>query len=127
MIELNFAHLCDYASLSEGGKVNILGIFSNINVSNFPYKHSQMYIVVNIFVGKSGKYRQTVKLIKKDAPEQIKEVSELNIEAKNMGNVGFINKLDNIVFEKPGEYEFQIYINDSIKSIKTIPLSLILK
>jgi len=59
-VKLNFAHICDYASFSEGGKLNISGIFKNVNSAEFPITLSQMFIVVNILVDTAGTYEETI-------------------------------------------------------------------
>ncbi len=47
-MEVTFAHLADYASVSKEGKLSVMGIFENINVPEFPYTHPQMYLAFRI-------------------------------------------------------------------------------
>lgn len=35
-MKLNYLFLCDHAFQSEGGKLNLIGIFKNINIRKFP-------------------------------------------------------------------------------------------
>ncbi|GAF86131.1 unnamed protein product, partial [marine sediment metagenome] len=35
-MKLKYVHLCDHAFQSEGGKLNFIGIFKNINIRKFP-------------------------------------------------------------------------------------------
>ncbi len=47
-MELAFAHLADYASVSREGKLSVMGIFENINVPELPYTHPQMFLAFRI-------------------------------------------------------------------------------
>jgi hypothetical protein len=38
----------DYANIAQGGKLNVMGIFRNINALKFPAKHSSMTLVVKL-------------------------------------------------------------------------------
>src|SRR5690349_12260305 len=43
-MEVTFAHLCDYATVSREGKLSIMGIFSQINAPKVPIVHPQMFL-----------------------------------------------------------------------------------
>jgi len=123
MVKLNYAHLCDHASLSKDGKVNILGVFRNINALNFPAIHSQMYVVTNVSVDESRNYVQVINLIKEDSPDEIIASARANMEATSGElNLGFLGKFNNIRFETPGRYKFQIYVDNDL--IEEVPLRL---
>ena len=47
-MEVAFAHLADYASISQEGKLSVMGVFENINVPELPYTHPQMYLAFRI-------------------------------------------------------------------------------
>ncbi len=47
-MEVTFAHLADYASVSKEGKLSVMGIFENINVPDLPYVHPQMVLAFRI-------------------------------------------------------------------------------
>ena len=46
-MEVTLAVACDYANLSQDGKLNILGVFNEINAPVLPFNIPQMYIVVS--------------------------------------------------------------------------------
>lgn len=46
-MEVTIAVLCDYANTSQDGKLNILGVFQQINALVIPFQIPQMYIVVS--------------------------------------------------------------------------------
>ncbi len=120
-VKLNFAHICDYASFGEGGKLNIVGIFKSINAVKFPVIHPQMFIVVNITVSTAGTYKEVIKLIKEDNEIEIMKPLEFNVTA-NKGNseLGVFGQISGVKFDEEGMYKFKVYVNDSL--IKEIPL-----
>lgn len=120
-VKLNFVHICDYASFSEGRKLNILGIFKNINAVKFPVIHPQMFIVVNITVNTAGAYKEVIKFIREEDDVEIIKPLEFNITA-NKGNseFGVFGQINSVKFDKDGIYKFKVYVNDNL--IQEIPL-----
>ena len=128
--KLNFIHVCDYASMSEGGKVNILGIFKNINIfgQNFPVTHPQLYVVSNVSVTNSGIYKQKLKLIDENNEEIIPPLpfsSNVVLGQDGTAEIGLIANLVALEFPKLGVYKFVLDINDV--KIAEIPITLTLK
>ncbi|MCG2694816.1 hypothetical protein L6261_01910 [Candidatus Parcubacteria bacterium] len=113
--KLNFLHICDYVSFSEG-KLNILGVFKNINANSLPMVHSQMFVVSNLTLEKGGKYKQSVKIINDKNKDEV-FLKDLNIEIpenKKKVEVGMITQLNDINFINYGKYKIQIFINDEM-------------
>jgi len=114
--------------MSEGGKVNILGIFKNIFGQNFPITHPQLYVVSNISVANSGTYKQKLKLIDKDNKEIISLPpfsSNVVLGKDGTADIGLIANLTALKFSEPGVYRFVLDIND-IK-IAEVPITLSLR
>ncbi len=116
MTKLNYGLVCDYASFSEGGKLNILGIFKNINAVSIPFTHPQLFIVVNISVEKEGKYKEMIKLVRKKDNVEIMKPLEFDLFPKSISEkkieLGVVGQMTNIKFEKSGEYVFKIFLNN---------------
>lgn len=123
-IKFNFAFLCDSAFFSEGGKLNIIGIFKNIHGRKLPLQHPQMFIVSNVSIKGSGNYEKEIKLIRKrDGVEIITPLKfNLVVREDKEAEFGVLGQLANIKFEEAGLYEVQILINSEI--IKKLPLSI---
>lgn len=125
-VKLNFLHVCDYVSFSEG-KLNILGIFKNINSNSVPVIHPQMFAVVNVKISKSGKYKQSLKMVNEiDQTEIFKQDFDLNIEipkGKKQAEVGTVAQLNNINFINFGKYKIQVFINDKFVDESEIEIS----
>jgi hypothetical protein len=47
-MEVSLLLTADYASVSKDNKLNIMGIFSRIYVREFPGRHTQMFLVVQL-------------------------------------------------------------------------------
>jgi hypothetical protein len=115
--KLNFLHICDYASFSEGGKLNILGIFENINAPSIPYAHPQMFIVSNVSFKKSGNIKKVIKIVSDDNIEIAKLEFSVNVKIpadKKTANIGVAGQLNGTRFEKFGKYKIQVFINDKL-------------
>ena len=126
-IKSNFAFLCDMAFFSEGGKLNIIGVFKNIFGHKLPIVHPQMYIVSSVSIKGDGNYEEVVKIIKlKDNVEIVSPLKfNLAVKGGQGAEFGIIGQLANIKFEEAGQYEIQIFINDEM--IKKIPFSITIK
>ena len=123
-IRLNFAFLCDSAFLSEGDKLNIVGIFKNINGILLPIQHPQMFIVTNISIKKEGNYKEQIKIVYSVDKKEIITPLEFNFSAKGIGEkeFGVLTRLNNIKFDRAGLYKIQIFINDTM--LKELPLTI---
>ena len=114
--KLNFIHVCDYASLGEGGKLNVLGIFENIFSKNVPVTHPQLYIVVNVSVKKAGNYKLHIRIVRdKDSKEIIQQLEfpiSINLPSlSGEAKVGVIGQINGIKFEEFGGYTAQVLID----------------
>lgn len=129
-MKLNFGFVCDYASFGMGGKLNILGIFKNINGLDLPIIHPQLFIVVNVLIDKEGTYKEVIKLIRKEDNQEIITPLEFNLSASKQPEGkkiewGVVGQINNIKFEKSGKYEFKIFVNDEL--VDSIPLNVNVK
>ena len=121
-VKLNFAHICDYASFGDGGKLNVLGIFKSIFSNKLPIIHPQMFVVTNIIVDTAGIYRERIELIREEDSKPIISPLEFNLSAGQSGmELGALGQITQARFDKAGKYKFKITVNDLL--IKEIFLS----
>ncbi len=119
-ILLTSINICDYASISVEGKFNILGIFREISVKELPYTHPQMYVATNIDFRKIGNYSQIIKIIREEDEQEIIKPLEVKLSVpefpaeKKVAHVGFIAKIDNLKFEKPGVHVVKIFVDTNL-------------
>lgn len=125
-IKQNFLHVCDYVSFSEG-KLNILGVFKNINTNTVPVVHPQMFIVANVKINKSGKYKQSIKMVNEGGETEIfRQDFDLNIEipkGKKQAEVGTVAQLTGISFANYGKYKVQVIVDEKLIDESEIEIS----
>ncbi|MBL7162601.1 MAG: hypothetical protein ISS57_08335 [Anaerolineales bacterium] len=107
----------DYANVTGDGKLNVMGIFREINAYNFPARHPSMHLVIKLGA-ELGEYGQTrdlvVKLLDADGGEIMSLSSPANIPMGDRGRrpeVNAILELKDIVFPKPGPYQFVVLVD----------------
>lgn len=123
-IKLNYAHICDLAFVSQGGKANIIGIFKNITGNNFPVAHPKFSIIASFIVKNGmGKHKQVVRIFNKNNQQVGKEIP-LDVEINSQEQeINFIWDIVNIVFEKPDSYFIKIFLDEN--EITAIPLDVL--
>lgn len=111
----------DYANITGDGKLNVMGIFRDINAFNFPTRHSSMHLVVKLCaeLGEYGVTRTlTVKLRDPDGVEIMSlsgPTAAPNSEGGRIPEVIAILELKDIIFTKPGPYQFVVLIDKDYK------------
>jgi len=116
----------DYANITGDGKLNVMGIFNDINAFSFPARHPSMHLVAKLGaeLGEYGQTRDfTVKLLDEDG-NQIMDISgQLEIPKGEKGRkpeVNVILGLKDVVFPKPGTYQFVILVDKDHKGELTL-------
>jgi hypothetical protein len=116
----------DYANVTGDGKLNVMGVFNDINAYNFPARHPSMHLVVKLAaeLGEFGQRRNfTVKLLDEDG-NQIFDLSGPfdipKIEKGRKPEVNIILDLKDIVFPKPGAYQFVVMVDKDHKGDLTL-------
>jgi hypothetical protein len=111
----------DYANTTGDGKLNVMGIFRDINAFNFPTRLSSLHLVIK-FAAELGEYGDTrtitVKLRDPDGAEIMSFTSPAVIpksEGGRIPEVSTILELKDIVFKKPGPYQFVVLIDKDYK------------
>jgi hypothetical protein len=123
---VRIAALADYASISTGDKLNILGIFSNIMARGEPIVHSQMQLVVQIEFDsmEAGKKEMRITLEDKEGKDVLAVGGDLTVPRAPHGEASVINQilvLNNTTFPRFGRYQFRVLINGRLEA--TIPLT----
>lgn len=118
-MKLNFIHLCDHAFQSEGGKLNIIGVFKNINVKKFPGGVPKFNLVGSLEVTTdiSGEFTLRVVLLGPNGNQIDIKVPQLKgILPKQKGgssfDLNFNLEFGGLQFNEPGKYNFIVYFNE---------------
>lgn len=119
------AVLADYASISEGGKLNVMGIFGIIYAANEPIVHSQMQLVLQLEFApfEAGKKEIRVVLRDEDGRELLNLGGELMVPHIEGGEPAIVNQMlvfNNIAFPHFGDYDYAVSIDG--EPVALIPL-----
>jgi hypothetical protein len=126
-MEVTVAVLADYANVSQDGKLNIMGIFQEINATSLPFVLPQMYLVMSFSAGPAefGTMRNVrVVLLHSDGQEILGLEAQMKVPRPDRpGSRAYINQtigLAGLAFEQPGDHAFSILVGDDEKA--TVPL-----
>ena len=121
----------DYANITGDGKLNVMGIFREINAYSFPARHSLMHLVIR-FEAELGEFGQSrvihVKLLDGVGKELMAISGNINIPEIKKGMIPQVNaviELRDIVFPIPGIYQFVVLIDKDHKGSIPVYLNLI--
>ncbi len=120
------AVLADYANVETHGKLNIMGIFDVINAHQIPAFHPQMQLVVRFVADPSETnvaFPVEVQLVDEDGEAALRIKGQLTFHGAASGEqstTNYIVSLNNTRFDKYGDYEFKVLVQD--EPVATIPL-----
>jgi len=122
-MNLDFKALCDYASLSIDGKVNIMGIFQEINPPGYPCVVASLFVVVS-FKAFPAEYdmEKRVKLVLVDPDGAVIATAEGDPiklpRPSRPGGESRMNQifgLQGIPFQRHGPHSFEILVDNDTK------------
>lgn len=126
-MDVKLAVLADYANVSQDGKLNLMGIFQEINAPALPFQLPQMYLVLTFEAGPAefGSQKELrIVLLDGDGNENIALEGQVQVPRPvRQGSRAYINEaigLAGVPFEKAGDYGFAILVGGETKD--TVPL-----
>ena len=128
-MELDVLLMADYANVAEGGKLNVMGIFSRVMSGAFPARHPEMVLIMQ-FSANPAEYNTTKKLtvrcLDEDGHKEIitwsRDIPIPEGQGRNI-TLNQMLKLHDVVFPKAGTYRFYVLVNEDAKG--DIPLEVI--
>lgn len=122
MIKIPFALLADYSNISREGKLNILGIFTQLYAPKEPVTHPQMQLVYTLEADRAEtgrKHRLEIELIDGDGKKVFSFGGDLEFSQPPAGETRVIANqnlvMNNIQFPHFGKYEFKILVNGEVR------------
>jgi len=112
--------ICDTVIHEAGtNKKSLIGIFEDIHLSRFPFQYPRVAVYVNL-TDAHGKYTLELRLISTEDGEKIGSAvtPEVDIDSP-LRTCEFALQVGNLVFKKPGVYEFQIFANNELLATKS--------
>jgi hypothetical protein len=121
-MDLTLAVLCDYANVSADGKLNILGIFTEINAGAFPAMTGTFYLVTSFSAGPAESGQQkviSIAFLDADGHDLGRFESQITIPLPaRPGSQAIVNqiaRLDGVAFPKLGGYSFAVLVGGEQK------------
>lgn len=113
--------LADYASVADGGKLNVMGIFHTVNAKSFPAKHREMYVIVK-FAADFGDVRKEsaleINILDEDSRTIARVEGTLAVDGykpDQQSEHTLIVRLVDIEFPKAGTYAVNVCIDGEEK------------
>ena len=119
-----FFLIAEYANVSTGGKLNVMGIFNTLFAARFPARHPSLHIVAKLSSGAAEanvSKRLKIKLLNDDGTE-IWATPELplkvpaSVNGRRVEN-NVIVALTDLVFPTDGDYQFSLLVDDDEKDV----------
>jgi hypothetical protein len=119
-VQVKLALLADYANVTAEGKLNILGIFDRINVTEIPAVHPQMHLILRLEAHPAERGRPHNVEIRLHDPDgdTVFEVRGDFVPQGRPGETIATNQiltLNNLQLSKPGGYTFVVLVNNDLK------------
>lgn len=124
--------LADYANTTADNKLNVMGIFTQIRAVNFPTVHPQMYLVAQLSANPAEygrKFKFGIRLLDADATKELVSLDGHG-EVPTLDNgqpavLNFVISLPNLIFEKPGNYQVSLLVDNDEKATYSLDAVLI--
>ncbi|MBI4408824.1 MAG: hypothetical protein HY561_03890 [Gemmatimonadetes bacterium] len=126
-MQVRLALLADYANVTTEGKLNILGIFDRIAVTQLPAVHPQMQFILRLEAHPAERDRAhsvEIRLHDPDGQSVFELKGELTPRGGDPGEPIATNQIvtiNNLTLGKTGGYTFVVFVDNDLKS--EIPLS----
>jgi hypothetical protein len=129
-MQLRIAALADYTNITQNGKLNILGIFSQIYTSAVPAIHPQMQLVLQFVFEpmEAGEKNIRITLLDADGKLVLSLDGTINIPRPEGPDPLILNQvmqLQNILLPHFGSYEFVVEVDGQIMPVK-VPVDVVL-
>ena len=123
--------VADYANMTKEGKLNVMGIFTNISTKGFPVRHSEMWLIAKLSAS-PAEYdttrKLTVKLLNEDATVEVMSWSQDITVPHGTGGrrveISPLLRLVGLEFPSEGTYQFSLLVDSDEKG--TLPIDLLL-
>lgn len=125
-MRIDFAVVCDYATIDQYGKLSVLGIFQHIWVAKFPAVHPRLHLVLRLKGTRTevGTHRVRILLWDEADAEVLKGEGTVNFSEPPAGvleiEAACILVFD-VPFRGPGRYQFEILVDDDVRT--EVPVS----
>lgn len=113
--------VADFASSTQDGKLNVMGVFDTINAAQFPAKHASMALVIRTlqdYRDSETEHEMKVELRGPDGEKILEMGAKIRVPTMEPGQFATTNQILNlqgVPFPKSGDYTFRISMDGSKK------------
>lgn len=108
MTTLHYAHLCEMAFLSQNGNLNIIGIFENVNATQFPTVFPKLAIIVALSTN-VGKHQTVIRFINSSTKQEVMNPITIGLDVKDTGNpIRLIGDINNLNIKEEGAHLIRV-------------------
>jgi hypothetical protein len=122
-MDVKLAVICDYANVSQDGKLNIMGVFHEITPPVLPYQVPRMFLVASFDAGPAefGTDKHVrISLLENDGTQLLSLDGPVSVHSPSrVGSRAIINQvigIEGFLLERSGDYAFHILVNDEEKT-----------
>ena len=120
MPDHQWAMICEGIKVQSPNKISLIGVTDTIYVKALPYNPPEIK-VVSFIIGEIGeKFTYNIEIFDPDG-EKADETIEAKLELIESGHT-FENTVTGVIFHKPGQHLFRVFLNDHL--VQTIPLNI---
>lgn len=114
-MQLQLALVCDEAGSDQLGRLDVRGVFNDLYAPGFPAQHTMTLVVAIEWAHTDeGRFSFRVDLEDPDAQPALTVEGHTDVEPRPAGEppprTRLVMPLDDVVFPKPGRYQFRIRI-----------------
>ena len=111
---LQFSVVCDDVRREDNGKFMLLGIFEAINAREFPARHYTMF-VANRWCKGEGSFTQKIRIISAKDKAIVFQTEEQPFQLADIDtHHTIISKFNNLLFQDPGKYWVEVFLNNEL-------------
>lgn len=121
-MDVSLAVVADYANVSQDGKLNIMGIFQEVNPPILPFALPQLYLVLSFSAGPAefGLTKNIrIALLESDGNELVALEGQVEVpRPPRPGSRAYMNEvigLNGVTFQRAGDYAFSILVGGETK------------
>jgi hypothetical protein len=125
-MKVNYAHICESASVSSNGNPNFIGVFNGIAAREVPTVHKQASIVINFNPEDTDPHKIKVEILSPSGKEVIKPVEGTTGPAPSKnGAIGYILNVVSMGLDEVGRYSIKFFVDDKLIHVLYFDLELI--
>jgi hypothetical protein len=118
---IRLALVCDYALKSQDDKLSVLGIFSQINVSELPGTSPPFFVVVSIGMD-VGNHQVRIGVLNPMGGNVLPDPPHFEVDVEQPGAAtDVLLQFNGLPFERAGIYQVQVFVDGMM--IHAVPLN----